>query len=104
MSPLIEAAKWVEALLLGQVGTIVATLAVAWIGALLLQGRLALRTGLRVIMGCFVLFGAPIIAKGLAGVTRGSPGGVVYLDPDWSLSKRSVPEGFDPYAGAATPM
>lgn len=63
MSPLIEAAKWVEALLLGQVGTVVAILAVAWTGALMLQGRLALLTGLRVVMGCFILFGAPVIAK-----------------------------------------
>ena len=104
MSPLIEAAKWVEALLLGQVGTVVAILALAWVGALMLQGRLALRTGLRVVMGCFILFGAPIIAKGLAGVTRSSVGEVVYPEPDRMLGERSVPEGFDPYAGAAAPM
>ena len=45
-------------------------LAVAFVGLMLMTGRLAVRDGLRVAVGCFVLLGAPLIASGLRGVVE----------------------------------
>ena len=42
---------------------ILCVLAVAFVGMLMLTGRLALREGLRVALGCFILLGAPAIAS-----------------------------------------
>ena len=59
------AADWVRALVTGTPATIVATLAVAAVGLLMLQGRLPLRRGLTVALGFFVIFGAGAIADAL---------------------------------------
>lgn len=55
---------WVE-VLTGRLGTSIGVLAVAWLGLALMQGRIPLREALRVLLGCFLLFGAPMIAAGL---------------------------------------
>ncbi|WP_333963801.1 TrbC/VirB2 family protein [Sphingomonas aurantiaca] len=65
---LVAAATWVEALVTGTTATIVATIAVASVGFLMLQGRLPLRRGLVVVMGCFVIFGSGALAEGLLAV------------------------------------
>jgi type IV secretory pathway VirB2 component (pilin) len=64
-SALPTALQWGAALLMGPLGTAIAVLAVASVGLLMMQGRLPLRTGARITMGCFILFGAPCWAKGL---------------------------------------
>ena len=43
----------------------ICVIAAALIGALIRTGGLPLRQGTQVVLGCFVLFGAPIIAEGL---------------------------------------
>lgn len=79
-SPVLPAATdWVGAVLLGDVATSLSVIAVAFVGLMLLTGRLAVREGLRVAIGCFVLLGAPSIAMGLrtaadgAATSAGSP-------------------------------
>lgn len=64
---LLAAARWIEALLLGPLATSVAVIAVASVGLLMLSGRVNVRRGLTVILGCFILFGARAIAQGLRG-------------------------------------
>lgn len=64
---LLAAARWIEALLLGPLATSVAVIAVASVGLLMLTGRVNVRRGLTVILGCFILFGAGAIAQGLRG-------------------------------------
>lgn len=64
---LLAAARWVEALLLGPLATSVAVIAIASVGLLMLTGRVNVRRGLTVILGCFILFGAGAIAQGLRG-------------------------------------
>ena len=100
--------RWLEAGLLGSVATSVAILAVAWLGLMLLQGRLHARRGLTTIVGAFVLFGAAQIATGLRflGNDRAiaesrpvSPAELVV--PTASKETNSSNVGFDPYAGAA---
>jgi type IV secretion system protein VirB2 len=62
---LAPAAQWVEGALLGSFATALATIAVAWVGFLMLTGRIELRRALLVVLGCFILFGASTIARGL---------------------------------------
>ena len=104
------AVDWVQGVLLGSAGTAIAVLAVAGVGAALLQGRLAPRDGLRVVLGCFILFGAPAITQGLMRLAQDTsstavavPVTVPLMPPPPQLpSPRSNP--FDPYAGAAVPQ
>lgn len=68
---LASAVQWLADLLTGRIGTAVAVIAIAWLGINMLQGRLALRDGTRVLIGCFILFGAPVITQGLLQSTEG---------------------------------
>ena len=67
--PIATALGWIESVLLGEVAVILCVLAVAFIGALMLTGRLPLRRGMMVIVGCFVLLGAPMIAAGIVNAS-----------------------------------
>lgn len=64
-SSLATAVGWVQTLLLGEVGTAVAVLAVAFVGFGMLRGDLRIKDGARVVLGCFILFGAPAISRGM---------------------------------------
>ena len=104
------AVQWIEDLLLGQMATAVAVIAVAWLGYSMLQGRVPLRDGARVVIGCFILFGAPAIARGLVDLTQGSGGEVAVsyapLPPHlpFPASVPSQSPQYDPYAGASAPI
>ncbi|MFU7527618.1 TrbC/VirB2 family protein [Qipengyuania sp. ASV99] len=58
---------WVEALVLGEIATALAIVAVAIAGFMMLTGRVRMAGSIRVILGCFVLFGASSIAAALMG-------------------------------------
>ena len=60
-----SAAGWVTGTLFGDVAVILCVIAVAIVGILLMIGRLSVRDAARVVIGCFVLLGAPVIAAGL---------------------------------------
>lgn len=66
-SPITSAIAWLQGALLGSATTVVAILAIAVFGILMLSGRIDWRRGARIVIGCFVLFGAPVIAAGLLG-------------------------------------
>ncbi len=101
----IEAARWMERVMLGHIALGLCVIAVALIGALMLSGRLPLREGMRVLIGCFVLLGAPIIGSGLmqdrSGRDDNSP------SRSQNSAETAVPRGdmppanYDPYAGAS---
>jgi type IV secretion system protein VirB2 len=69
---LAEAGGWITGTLFGDLAASLCVIAVAFVGILLMMGRLAVRDGLRVVLGCFVLLGAPIIATGLRDAARGA--------------------------------
>ena len=69
--PLLAAVSWLEHVLTGQLATLAAVIAVAMIGFRLLYGDLSVRGGARVVLGCFIVFGAPLIARGLIGAIQG---------------------------------
>ncbi len=105
---MVVAARWIESLLFGSFATIAATLAVAGIGAAMLMGRLPLRRGMMVLMGCFVLIGAKQVAVSIGGFAIGEAGSAsvavqrpAAVPPPVPLAP---PPGYDPEAGASTPM
>ncbi len=73
-APLASAVDWIGGVLLGPIALGLCVLAVAFVGALMLTGRLPLRRGLRVVVSCFVLLGAPAIAGGIINaISSGTP-------------------------------
>lgn len=108
-SVFVSAAHWIEAVLLGPVATSIAVVAVASIGLLMLSGRVRLRRGATVIVGCFILFGAANIAQGLRGAATALSSAppvaaVAQGSPPIALLPPSPPEPapvVDPYAGAS---
>jgi type IV secretory pathway VirB2 component (pilin) len=104
-SAILPAVEWVQGLLLGTVATSVAIIAVAVTGFLMLSGRIDARRGLITIIGCFILFGAPAIARGLragAGDGQFAANNLVALPPPLVVpSAPPKPNVFDPYAGAS---
>lgn len=101
------AVLWVQSLLIGSLGTAVAMLAVAGVGFAMLAGRVSARDGMRVVLGCFLLFGASTIAAGLTSLAHG-----LSSAPDGSEAPPAPPvhppivtkpAPYDPYAGASVP-
>jgi len=62
-NPILNAATWVEDIMLGPVATTVAVIAVAMVGFMMLTGRMNWKHGAVVIVGLFILFGAPHIVQ-----------------------------------------
>lgn len=63
--PIVSAMQWLQGTLLGTVATVVAVIAVACVGFMMLTGRMNWRYGGVVILGCFILFGAVSIVAGI---------------------------------------
>lgn len=99
------AAQWTADILTGPVATSLAVISIAAIGYLMLNGRLDVRRGLRIVLGCFILFGAPAVAVGLRNATQHLEGeratppmaNPTNLTSPLLTAKSSA----DPYAGAA---
>lgn len=64
-SALISAVQWLQGTLMGTVATVVAVIAIASVGFMMLTGRMNWRYGITVIIGCFILFGAAGIVAGI---------------------------------------
>lgn len=68
---IVGAVSWLEGTLLGTVATVVAVMAVACVGFMMLTGRINWRHGAVVILGCFILFGAASIVAGIRAAALG---------------------------------
>jgi hypothetical protein len=91
--------------MLGTVGTAVAVLATAAVGLLMLSGRLPIRRGMTVVVGCFVLFSAEAIANALvtgADPIRPSDQVISAAAPSYAPARQQAAP-YDPYAGASVP-
>ena len=109
----VAAMRWVEGILLGPVATSVAVIGVAAVGLMMLSGRIDVRRAACVILGCFILFGAPGIAAGLQALAGGGPAPdsspPVFAAPPYEPPPLPPPppppppRNPDPYAGAALP-
>jgi type IV secretory pathway VirB2 component (pilin) len=108
---LVAALGWIDTTLLGSLATLVAVIAVASVGFMLLSGRIDMRRGVQVILGCFILFGASSIAAGIVRAASGTGPQPEVLPapppapilPQAAAPTRSPTTPFDPYAGAAVP-
>lgn len=103
-SALQEGVGWLTGTLLGSLAVGLCVIAIAVVGLMMFGGRLPLRRGARVVLGCFVLLAAPVIAAGLAGLGSGvgaetGPQGVAM--PDSRPRPDLPPSDYDPYAGAS---
>jgi hypothetical protein len=109
---LVAAISWLQDVLLGTVATSIAVIAIAAIGFGMLTGRVNIRHGATVILGCFILFGASTIVNGLryaaSGVGGYDPPPVIVAAPPPPPLPRvqptKTPAPYDPYAGASVPM
>ncbi|MBL0001429.1 MAG: TrbC/VirB2 family protein [Sphingomonadales bacterium] len=102
------AAMWIEGILTGTLASVLAIIAVAALGFALLSGRIDMRRGLTVLVGCFILFGAPARA-GLCSIADASStaNGVLATAPMTQTPIPPAPQNpnyFDPYAGASVPV
>jgi type IV secretory pathway VirB2 component (pilin) len=111
-SPILAAVTWVQSALLGTVATVIATIAIAALGFLMLSGRLPVRRGMTAILGCFILFGASSMARSIRaglGEVAGTPEPVpvAYVAPPPPAPAPPPPAPprppADPFAGAAVP-
>lgn len=104
--PIGSSTSWLTDTLFGDVAVTLGTLAVAFVGLTMLTGRLPIRHGAMVILGTFVLLGAPAIAASLIDLARqsGGPAEPPYIAPeDTDLAPREeLPAAtYNPYAGAS---
>lgn len=68
---IVGALHWIQGTVLGTTATVVAVIAVAFCGYMMLTGRLNWRHGATVILGCFILFGAASIVAGIQTAASG---------------------------------
>lgn len=103
------ALTWIEGALFGGVATGIAVIAVASIGFGMLAGRISVKRGITILLGCFILFGASSLARGLRDFSESEVqpfdgprqiSAPVFAKPDVS-SQKANENSYDPYAGAA---
>lgn len=108
------ASRWVEELLRGQLAAAIAVMAIALLGYGMMSSRISVRDALKVIIGCFILFGSPTISRALIGTIRGTgeaspPSLFVHSSPSpLPLPLPSAPpetnaNPFDPYSNNLPP-
>lgn len=101
-SSLASAANWIAGVLAGPLATSLCIIAVAALGMLMLTGRLPIRRGIAVVLGCFLIFGASSIAGGLRGLGGDAASGPpVQLVIERETPPPLPPANYDPYAGAS---
>lgn len=66
--PITSALTWMQSILLGPIATTLAVMAVAGVGFMMLTGRMNWRYGATVIIGVFIIFGAPRLVATIQGV------------------------------------
>ncbi|MFN3818952.1 TrbC/VirB2 family protein [Blastomonas sp.] len=106
---LATAAAWVQAALTGTIAVSIAVIAIAAVGAGMMSGRIDIRRAVTTILGCFVVFGAPLIASGILEAVE--PGAIdapyvppVTMEQPAAMPRISRQPEYDPYAGAAMPV
>lgn len=100
-SQIVASVEWIEQLLLGPVATAVAIISVAAVGVAMLSGRASWRRGVSVVAGCFIVFGAAPIARGLAEPSSGATMPELAASPTIApIARPAASAAYDPYAGA----
>ena len=95
VAPVQASVDWLTGTMLGTVATSACVIAIAFVGFQMLSGRLPIMRGLRVIVGCFLLLGAPVVAASISGLWQQ---GSVSPDP-LATQEADDPRGDLPSAG-----
>lgn len=98
-----SAVGWIEQVLLGELAVGLCVIAIALLGIMMLAGRLPLRNGARIILGCFTLLGAPVIAADLAQAWRDdepTSSEPIIVQSDLGAREELPPADYNPYARA----
>lgn len=100
------ASEWMQGALGGSLATSLCVIAIAILGLLLLIGRLQVRRSVEVVLGCFLLLGAGLLADELQQLGQGVAGdqafgGEQIIIPQTSATQPPPPAHYDPYAGAS---
>lgn len=102
--PIAAGSDWMSQLIGGTATTTICVLAVAFLGFMMMSGRSAIRDGIRIVIGCFVLLGAPTIAFSLLHLADGAQQQPI-LEPTVAgpppPTPKLPPANYDPYAGAS---
>ena len=102
------ASQWIEDLVHGRLATAVAIAAVGSLGYQMMSGRFSARAALRVILGCFILFGSSTIARGLMdGLPHSQPEfspTVAYQAPPMSTPVPVIVPSFAPTSNSGNPF
>lgn len=61
-----EALHRLETTMLGEIASVLCVLAIALVGFRLLAGHLAVRSGIRTLLGLFLIIGSPLVAARIA--------------------------------------
>ncbi|MEP0189663.1 MAG: TrbC/VirB2 family protein [Erythrobacter sp.] len=95
---------WISDVLFGPLAVTLCVLAVAFVGFVMLTGRMPVRMGLRVVLGCFVLLGAPVIASGLINLAGSGQKAITVVEVNQApnpAEKELEPTRYNPYAQAS---
>ena len=100
------AGEWTQGALGGTFATTLCVIAIAILGLLLLSGRLQVRRSVEVVLGCFLLLGAGLLAVQLQQLANGAAGtyragGEQVILPAPVETPPLPPANYDPYAGAS---
>jgi type IV secretory pathway VirB2 component (pilin) len=98
------ASNWTQGVLGGTLATSLCVIAIAILGLLLLAGRLRVGRSTEVVLGCFLLLGAGLLAaqlQQLAGGVAGRGEREEIIVPQSQPTSPPPPANFDPYAGAS---
>ena len=98
---IVSAVSWIQGGLAGSLASTIAVIAVAFLGLLLLSGRLEMRRAIHVLFGCFILFGASSIASGLMQFMMETGRGAEAPDVD---SERAASGGLRLLSGPVFPL
>lgn len=96
---------WIVAMAGGTLASILCVIAVAFLGFAMLSGRIDLRRGGGVVLGCFLLLGSGAIARGFLDMGEAVMPGTG--EPEMTVVYEAAPEepigpaSYDPYAGAS---
>lgn len=101
---MMQPAQWIERVMLGEVALGLCVIVVTVLGAVMLSGRFPVREAVRIVLGIFVVLGAPTIAGGLArSFVETAEMSLTQLAKVEGGNVRSDLPGavYDPYAGAS---
>lgn len=103
--PLAASLDWITATLQGDLAIGICVIAVAIVGMVMLTGRMPIRQGAHVILGCFILLGAPVVASGFSGIWQDSSGpgpALAASEPTVIYERDDLPPAtYNPYARAS---